>query len=83
MIGIVCKEQALAHRHVAEVVDNLAALTENGSLLTLIKVISTTMRPTVPIKIPEVDDMIARAQKRWMQSNKQIKKSVSCGKSMR
>ena len=60
-IGNVCKEQALAHRHAAEVADNLAALTEMVSLPILIKVISATMRPTVAIKIPEVDDMIARA----------------------
>ena len=63
-IGNVYKEQALVHRHAAEVVDNLAALTEMVSLPTLIKVISATMRPTVAIKIPEVDDMIARAQEK-------------------
>ena len=63
-IGSICKEQALAHRHVAEAADNLSALTEMVSLLILIKVISVTMRPTVAIKIPEVDDMIARAQEK-------------------
>ena len=61
-IGNVCREQPLAHRHAAEVADNLAALTDLVSLPILIKVISATMRPTVAIKIPEVDDMIARAQ---------------------
>ena len=61
-IGNVCREQALAHRHAAEVADNLAALADLVSLPILIKVISTMMRPTVAIKIPEVDDMIARAQ---------------------
>ena len=60
----VCKEQALAHRHVAEAADNLSALTEMVSLPILIKVISVTMRLTVAIKIPEVDDMIARAQEK-------------------
>ena len=63
-IGSICKEQALAHRHAAEAADNLSALTEMVSLPILIKVISTTMRPTVAIKIPEVDDMIARAQEK-------------------
>ena len=61
-IGNICKEQALAHRHVAEAADNLAALMEMVSLPILVKVISGTMRPMVAIKIPEVDDMIARAQ---------------------
>ena len=57
-IGNVCREQALAHRHAAEVAeaaDNLATLTEMVSLPILVKVISTTMRPTMAIKIPEVD----------------------------
>ena len=63
-IGSICKEQALAHRHAAEAADNLSALTEMVSLPILIKVISATMRPTVAIKIPEVDDMIARAQEK-------------------
>ena len=63
-ISSICKEQALAHRHVAEVADNLSALTEMVSLPILIKVISATMRPTVVIKIPKVDDMIARAQEK-------------------
>ena len=63
-IGSICKEQDLAHRHAAEAVDNLSALTEMVSLPIFIKVISATMRPTVAIKIPEVDDMIARAQEK-------------------
>ena len=63
-IGNVCREQALAHRHVAEAADNMATLTELVSLPILIKVISATMRPTVAIKIPEVDDMMARAQEK-------------------
>ena len=63
-IGNICKEQALAHRHVAEAADNLSALTDMVSLPILIKVISATMRLTVAIKIPEVDDMIARAQEK-------------------
>ena len=74
-IGNICKEQAQAHRHVAEAVDNLSVLTEMVSLPILIKVISTTMRPTVAIKIPEVDDMIARAQEK-VDTIKQAKQKV-------
>ena len=60
----ICREQALAHRHAAEAADNLASLTDLVSLPILIKVISTTMRPTVAIAIPEVDEMMARAQQK-------------------
>ena len=74
-IGNVCREQALAHRHAAEAADNQAALMELVSLLILIKVISATMRPTVAIKIPEVDDMIARAQAK-VDAIKQAKQKV-------
>ena len=63
-IGNICREQALAHRHAAEAADNLASLTDMVSLPILVKVISATMRPTVAIKIPEVDDMIARAEQK-------------------
>ena len=63
-IGNICREQALAHRHATEAADNMANLTELVSLPILIKVISTTMRPTVAIKIPEVDEMMARAQQK-------------------
>ena len=63
-IGNICRDQALAHRHAAEVADNMANLMELVSLPILIKVISTTMRPTVAIKIPEVDEMMARAQQK-------------------
>ena len=63
-IGNVCREQALAHRHAAKAADNLASLTELVSLPILVKVISATMRPTVAIKIPEVDEMMARAQEK-------------------
>ena len=75
-IGNICKEQALAHRHAAEAVDNLAALTDMVSLPILVKVISATMRPTVAIKIPEVDDMIAWAQEK-VDAIKQAKQKVS------
>ena len=74
-IGNVCREQALAHRHAAEAVDNLASLTELVSLPILVKVISATLRPTVAIKIPEVDNMIARAQEK-VDAIKQAKQKV-------
>ena len=63
-IGNICREQALAHRHAAEAADNLASLTDLVSLPILIKVISATMRPTVAIAIPEVDEMMARAEQK-------------------
>ena len=74
-IGNICKEQVLAHRHAAEAADNLAALTDMVSLPILVKVISVTMRPTVAIKIPEVDDMIAWAQEK-VDAIKQAKQKV-------
>ena len=74
-IGNICKEQALAHRHAAEAADNLSALTEMVSLPILVKVISGTMRPMVAIRIPEVDDMIARAQDK-VDAIKQAKQRV-------
>ena len=63
-IGNICREQALAHRHTAEAADNLASLTDMVSLPILLKVISATVRPTVAIKIPEVDKMMARAEQK-------------------
>ena len=63
-IGNICREQALAHRHAAEAADNLASLMDLVSLPILIKVISATMRPTVAIARPEVDEMMARAQQK-------------------
>ena len=74
-IGNICREQALAHRHAAEAADNLASLTDMVSLPILVKVISATMRPTVAIKIPEVDDMIARAEQK-VESIRQAKQKV-------
>ena len=63
-ISNICKEQALAHRHAAEAADNLATLTDLVSLPIPIKMISATMRLTVAIRIPKVDDMMARAQEK-------------------
>ena len=74
-IANICREQALAHRHAVEAADNLASLTDLVSLPILIKVISATMRPTVAIKIPEVDDMIARAEQK-VEAIRQAKEKV-------
>ena len=74
-IGNICREQALVHRHAAEAEDNMANLRELVSLPILLKVISATMRPTVAIKIPEVDDMIARAQEK-VDVIRQVKEKV-------
>ena len=71
----ICREQALAHRHPAEVADNLASHTEMVSLPILVKVISVMMRPTVAIKIPKVDDMMARAQEK-VDAIRQVKQKV-------
>ena len=71
----ICREQALAHRHAAETADNLALLTDMVSLPILVKVISATMRPTVAIKIPEVDDMMVRAQEK-VDAIRQVKQKV-------
>ena len=60
----ICREQVLAHRHAAEAADNMANLMELVCLPILLKVISAMMRPTVAIKIPEVDEMMARAQQK-------------------
>ena len=74
-IGNICREQALAHRHAAEVADNLASLTDMVSLPILMKVISATMRPTMAIKIPEVDEMMARAEQK-VEAIRQAKQKV-------
>ena len=74
-IGNICREQALAHRHAAEAADNLASLTDLVSLPILIKVISATMRPTVAITIPEVDEMMARAEQK-VEAIRQAKQKV-------
>ena len=74
-IGNICREQALAHRHAAEAADNLASLTDLDSLPILIKVISAMMRPTMAIKIPEVDDMMVRVEQK-VEAIRQAKQKV-------
>ena len=74
-IGNICREQALVHRHAAEAADNMVSLTELVSLPILIKIISATMRPTMAIKIPEVDEMMARAEQK-VEAIRQVKQKV-------
>ena len=63
-IANTCRSQALAHRHAADAADHLASLTDMVSLPFIMKVINATMRPTVALKIPEVDDMLERVQEK-------------------
>ena len=65
----------MAHRHAAEAADNLASLTDMVSLPILVKVISAMMRPTVAIKIPEVDEMMARAEQK-VEAIRQAKQKI-------
>ena len=69
-IANICRSLALAHRHMADAADNLASLTDMVSLPFVMKVINVTMRPTVALKIPEVDDMLERAQEKVNQIRK-------------
>ena len=59
-----CKSQALAHRHAANSADYLAQLMDLVSLPATIKVMNSTLRPVVAVKIPEVDDMLERVQQK-------------------
>ena len=64
MIKNLCKSQALAHRHAANLADYLAQLTDMVSLPATIKVMNSTLRPVVAVKIPEVDDMLEKVQQK-------------------
>ena len=46
----------------AHAVDHLMALADMVSIPMLLKVMKSTMRPVVAVKIPEVDDMMEKAQ---------------------
>ena len=61
-IANVCRSQALAHRHAADAADHLVTLTEIASLPVVITVMNACQRPVVAVKIPEVDEMLQRAQ---------------------
>ena len=76
MIKNLCKSQALAHRHAANSADYLAQLTDMVSLPATIKVMNSTLRPVVAVKIPEVDDMLERAQQK-VEAIKKAKEATS------
>ena len=61
-IANICRSQALAHRHTADAADHLVMLTEIASLPVVMTVINSYQRPVVAVKIPEVDEMLQRAQ---------------------
>ena len=61
-IANICRSQALAHRHAADVADHLVTLTDIASLPVVMTVINSCQRPVVAVKIPEVDEMMQRAQ---------------------
>ena len=61
-IANICRSQALAHQHAADVADHLVTLTDIASLPVVMTVINACQRPVVAVKIPEVDDMMQRAQ---------------------
>ena len=71
-----CKSQALAHRHAANLADYLAQLTDMVSLPATIKVMNSTLRPIVAVKIPEVNDMLERAQQK-VEAIKKAKEATS------
>ena len=61
-IANICRSQALAHRHTADAADHLVTLTEIASLPVVMTVMNACQRPVVAVKIPEVDEMLQRAQ---------------------
>ena len=70
-----CKSQALAHRHAANSADYLATLTDILSIPATVKIMNATLRPVVAVKIPEVDDMLDRAQQK-VEAIKKAKEAV-------
>ena len=62
MVANICRSQALAHRHAADAADHLVTLTKIASLPVVMTVINACQRPVVAVKIPEVDEMMQRAQ---------------------
>ena len=61
-IANICRSQALAHQHAADAADHLVTLTDIASLPVVMTVINACQRPVVAVKIPEVDEMMQRAQ---------------------
>ena len=68
-IANICKSQVLAHRHTADAGDHLASLTDIVSLSIVMKVMNVTSG-VVAVKIPEVDDMLEKAQEKVDQIRK-------------
>ena len=58
----ICRSHSLAHRHTADAADHLVTLTEIASLPVVMTVINSCQQPVVAVKIPEVDEMLQRAQ---------------------
>ena len=52
----------MAHRHTADAADHLVTLTEIASLPVVMIVINACQQPVVAVKIPEVDEMMQKAQ---------------------
>ena len=63
-IANMCRSQALAHRHAADAADHLVTLTDVASIPVVLTVMNAVQRPVVAVRIPEVDDMMAKAQEK-------------------
>ena len=61
-IANICRSQALAHQHAADAADHLVALTDIASMPVVLMVMNAVQQPVVAVKIPEVDEMMQRAQ---------------------
>ena len=61
-IANIYRAQALAHRHAADAADHLVTLTDIASMPVVLTVMNAVQRPVVAVKIPEVDEMLQRAQ---------------------
>ena len=63
-IANVCRSQALAHHHAADAADHLVTLTDVASIPVVLTVMNAVQRPVVAVRIPEVDEMMAKAQEK-------------------
>ena len=63
-IKALLKSQSLAHRHAADVTDHLTALADMMNIPGLLQVMDVTLCLVVAVKIPEVDDMLEKAQEK-------------------
>ena len=62
VIANICRSQALAHHHAADAADHLVTLMDIASIPVVLTVMNAVQRPVVAVKIPEVDEMLQRAQ---------------------